>query len=213
MKALVAFAKDHPMALRAGTLVVRREGAVVGELAFSSQQQDALVIDGLEKKLSPGNNRLVLSLTGGNRMAYTLAVEYRTAEPPTAGPLRLSVQFDPPRAKFGQTVRMTARLSNCSDRALPAIAILGLPGLAGFSVDQLEDLKRQGNMTVCVDRTPDVICCWRRLQPGATVVLHLKLTFIGLPGRRYTAPASQARLLEDDDLSVWAKPVEIEIDP
>jgi hypothetical protein len=210
MQAIVEYAKIHPPVVRAGKLVVHREGTVIGELAFSAGEQPMLVLDGLERGLSPGKNRLVLSLTGGNRLPYTLAVRYRTAEPsPPRGPLRLNVAIHPSQIKLGQTAQLSATLSNDSDAPVPLpLAILGLPAGMEVHADQLQAMKRQSVLADFLVRSRDVVCCWRWLEPGAKVFFKLDLT--AATAGKYRA-ASRAYLSENPEQTAGAKPIEIEV--
>jgi anti-sigma factor RsiW len=210
MQAIVEYAKAHWSTVHAGKLVVHRDGSVIGELSFAAGEQSMLVLEGLQKGLKPGKNQLVLSLTGGNRLPYTISVRYRTAEPlPPRGPLQLSVAIHPVEVKLGQTAQLSALLSNESDAPQPLpLLLLGLPAGMEASAEQLQQMKRQGVLADFVVRPRDVVCYWRWLEPGAKV--FFKLDLAAATAGKYRA-ASRAYLSDNPEQAAAAKPIEIEI--
>ena len=184
-------------------------GTVIGELAVSAGDQPMLVVGRLpEKRLSPGKNRLVLSLTGGNRLPLrhngplphgrTLAA---------AGTVAIERGDPSSQVELGQTAQLSATLSNDSDSPVPLpLAILGLPAGMEVHAEQLQEMKRQGVLADFVVRPRNVVCCWRWLPAQGL----LQARSHGRHCRQVPA-ASRAYLLENPEQAATVKPIEIEV--
>jgi len=212
LKALVEHSKAHRHPSAAGTLIVKRDDMTIGEHAFGAQRQETIVIDGLEADLQPGENKLTVNLTGDNQMPYALEVSFRTRRPASDEncPLRLRTKLAKTEVKAGETVGLTAELSNTSDEGQPmTIAILGLPAGLEARPDQLEELKTAGTIDYYETRAREVICYWRSLAPKKKVAIKLDLV-AAVPGA-YTGPASQTYLYYTAEQKQWTEPLGVEI--
>jgi hypothetical protein len=212
LKALVEHAKANRKTLAAGTLIIKRDELKIGEHAFEAGRQETIVIDGLEANLQPGKNKLTVNLTGGNKLPYALDVRFRTRKPSgdESCPLRLATELAGKRVKAGETVAMTAKLTNTAADGQPmTVAILGLPAGLEVRPDQLEKLKKAGTIDYYETAAREVICYWRSLAPKKQVTLKLDLV-AAVPGR-YTGPASRAYLYYTSEQKQWADPLEVEI--
>ncbi|MBN2474670.1 MAG: hypothetical protein JXB62_08680 [Pirellulales bacterium] len=212
LKALVDHAKANRKTIAAGTLLVQRDGMTIGEHGFGAGQQETIVVEGLEANLKPGANTLTVNLTGDNKMPYALDVRFRTLQPaddPNC-PLRLTTGLASRQVKAGQTVALSAELSNTSDEGQPmTIAVLGLPAGLEPRADQLEELKTAGTLDYYETRAREVICYWRCLAPKKKISLKLDLV-AAVPGK-YAGPASQTYLYYTSEQKRWANPLRIEI--
>jgi hypothetical protein len=212
LKALVEHSKANRKTLAAGTLIVKRDDMQIGEHAFGAGQQETIVIDGLEASLKSGVNKLTISLTGENKMPYALDVNFRTLKPSSHEdcPVRLTTELARKKVKAGETVALTAELTNTTDDGQPmTIAILGLPAGLEARGDQLEELKKAGTIDYYETRAREVICYWRSLAPKKQVSVKLDLV-AAVPGR-YTGPASRTYLYYTSEQKQWADPLEVEI--
>ncbi len=212
LRALCEHSKANRRSVSDGTLTVKREADLLGEITFLAGRHQTLVIDGLEGKLTPGDNRLLIGLTGDNRLPYTLNVAYCTTQPRDHEncPLRPVTKLAKPTVPQGESVTLVATVTNATDDAQPmTVAVLGLP--AGLQVrhDQLEELKTTRLIDHYETRPREVICYWRTLPPRKTVELNLEL-IATLPGK-YAGPPSRVYLYNTPAQNSWAKPVAIEI--
>ncbi|MBN2021729.1 MAG: hypothetical protein JW809_02960 [Pirellulales bacterium] len=212
LKALVEHAKANRATLADGTLVVRREDKVIAERPFSAGQHETIAVDGLEAKLTPGANRILVSLSGENTMPYTLDVTYRASLPESQEdcPVRLATSLAASEVGSGETVALAAKLENVTDQGQPmTVAILGLPAGLEIRPDQLEDLKKAKTLDYYETRAREVICYWRSLGPKQTIEWKLDLV-AAVPGH-YTGPASRAYLYYTAENKHWADPLAVEI--
>jgi len=149
-----------------------------------------LAVDGLEANLEPGPNKPT------NRDNC---------------PLRLTTELKRQRVVVGETVELSAELTNVkADEGQPmTIAILGLPAGLEVRSDQLEELQESGTFDYYETRGREVVCYWRSLAPGKKVPIRLDLV-AAVPGR-YTGPASRAYLYYTSEKKQWAEPLAIEI--
>ncbi len=145
-------------------------------------------------------------------MPYVLNVSYRTLKPESseACPVRLTTKLAATKVKAGETVALTAELSNATDQGQPmAVAIVGLPAGLEPRADQLEELKKAGAMDYYETRAREIVFYWRGLAPKRTASIKLDLV-AAVPGR-YTAPASRAYLYYTPENKRWLEPLAVEI--
>ncbi|MBN1911937.1 MAG: hypothetical protein JW818_19605 [Pirellulales bacterium] len=212
LKALVEHAKANSKTASAGTLLVKRDDKTVAEFPFAAGRHETISVEGLEAELKPGDNRLTISLSGENRMPYALDVSFRTRKPNSdpACPVRLTTSLAEAKVASGQTVALSAKLENTTDKGQPmTVAILGLPAGLEAQPEQLEDLKKAGTIDYYETGRREVICYWRSLAPKRQVDLKLDL-IAAVPGR-YTGPASRAYLYYTAEQKQWTDPLEVEI--
>ncbi|MBN2579223.1 MAG: hypothetical protein JXB10_09550 [Pirellulales bacterium] len=212
LKALTEHAKANKRSVTAGKLIVQSEGKTLGERSFQTGQQETIAIDDLEAQLKPGDNLVTLSLTSKNEMPYTVDVSYRTLKPDSDEkcPVRLKTFLAKDEVKSGETVALTAELTNATDQGQPmTVAILGLPAGLEPRPDQLEELKKSDVVDFYETRPREVICYWRSLAPKRNVQVKLDL-LAAVPGR-YTAPASRAYLYYTPEQKQWCEPLKVMI--
>jgi hypothetical protein len=211
LKAMVEHAKANRRTANAGTLTIERDGRTLGQHSFSAGMRETIAIDGLEAALVAGDNRLTINLTGDNKMPYMLNLSYRTLRPESSAacPVRLATKLASTKVKAGETVALSAELTNTADAQPMTVAILGLPAGLEPRPDQLEELKKAGVMDYYETRAREVILYWRGLAPKRHVALKLDLT-AAVPGR-YTGPASRAYLYYTPENKQWADPLAVEI--
>ena len=212
LKALVEHAKVNRGSLAAGELVVTHSDRVIASQSFAADEVQTIRVPGLEAQLTPGENRLTISLTGQNRMPYTVDVSYRATQPQSQPDcaVELSTELAASEVKAGETVALTAEILNKTDQGQPmTVAILGLPAGLQPRADQLEELKKTGAIDYYETRAREVICYWRSLAPKQRIPLRLDL-IAEWPGK-YTAPASRAYLYYTAEQKHWAEPLAVKI--
>jgi uncharacterized protein YfaS (alpha-2-macroglobulin family) len=126
--------------------------------------------------------------------------------------VRLSTKLANTRIKAGETVALSAELSNATDQGQPmTVAILGLPAGLEPRVGQLEELKKAGAMDYYELRAREVIFYWRSLAPKRKV--ELKLDLVAATPGKYVGPASRAYLYYTSENKQWCDPLAVEISP
>ena len=212
LKALVQYAKNNHSVPNAGTLIVLRDGLNIGQHTFTAGVRETIAIDGLETSLTAGDNRLVINLTGNNRMAYTLNVRYHAFKPANdaACPVQLTANLAESRVNAGSTVALTAVLTNTTDQNQPmTVAVVGLPAGLQPRPQQLEELKKAGTVDHYETRERELIFYWRALKPKQQTSLKFDLS-AAFPGQ-YTGSASRSYLYHTPDNNQWCNPLAIEI--
>lgn len=212
LKALVAYSQKKPTLLKPGLLTIRHGGETLAEREFNTGERRMLTLRGLEAKLKPGENRLSLSLTGENRLPYSLAVRYRTNDPENddSSPIRLSTSLANHEIKAGETVALSAKIRNTTDQGQPmTVAILGIPAGLEARTEQLEELRKSKRVDYYETRPREVIFYWRSLAPKQTIDVKLDL-IAEIPGK-FTGPASRAYLYYTAEAKQWARPLTIAI--
>ena len=214
LKALTAYA-EHARQMQApgaATLVIN--GAPAGTIEFDQGRKDALVWDDLAAKLRPGHNTIELRLTGAAQLPYSIAVEYRAAQPQSSPAAKIAVTtaLDKPRVKMGEGVKLRAHVENTSAGGVPmTLARIGIPGGLTFQTWQLKELRDKGAIDFFETRPREVILYWRALAPSAKKDIALDL-LAAVPGS-YEAPASSAYLYYTAEHKAWAPSVSVAVDP
>ncbi|MBU4400630.1 MAG: hypothetical protein KKE86_15010, partial [Planctomycetes bacterium] len=212
LKAMVERARGDGGTPNPGKLIVQRDGQTIGQYGFSAGVRDKIAIDGLEANLKAGENKLAIELTGGNKMPYSLSVEYHSLQPENndACPLRLTTKLDKSKLKAGETVALTAEWENVSEREQPmAVAVVGLPAGLTPQVDQLEELIRAETIDHYEIHLREVVLYRRRLLPKQRVEVRLDLE-AAVPGR-FVGPPSRTYLYSAPEQRQWCDPPAVEI--
>ncbi|MCA9494931.1 MAG: hypothetical protein KC621_33615, partial [Myxococcales bacterium] len=197
---------DHARRPRTGgELSVEVNGQPMGTLAYEPDQTAPLVIDGLERALHRGENRIVLRHPSGEPLPFTVDVQW-TAVTPRSEPgaeLALSTSLDRREAKMGETVRLTARIENRTKEVVPSpIARIGLPAGLEAQEWQLQELKDRGVVAFYETRPREVTLYWDGV--GKNEVHEVKLDLLAAIPGTFTGPASGAWPYYDDDEKAWA---------
>ncbi|MCG8586717.1 MAG: hypothetical protein MI757_18600, partial [Pirellulales bacterium] len=217
LRSLVAHAKANKRTTSAGELTVltskdNGDPTEVTKYEFAAGHADTITTDNFSADLKPGDNELVLKLTGDNEMPYNVELVYRSEKPASDEdcPVRLTTSLAADTVAAGDTIGLSATLENITDKGQPmTIAILGLPAGLEPQIQQLDDLKKAGTIDYYELRDREVICYWRALAPNRKVDIKLDLV-AEIPGR-FTGPASRAYLYYTAEQKQWTEPLVVEV--
>jgi hypothetical protein len=213
LKALTAYTEHARQMAAPGSATLVVNGKDAGTITFDKGHRDALVWSDLAGKLSAGKNTIELRLDSQAQLPYTIAIEYRSAQPQSSPATKVSVttQLLKTQAKMGDGVTLRAHIENTTNAGIPmTLARVGLPGGMVFQTWQLKELRDKGLIDFYETRPREVILYWRALPPSAKKDIDLNL-LSAVPGT-YEAPASSAYLYYTAEDKAWAKPVAITID-
>ncbi|MBI5481031.1 MAG: OmpA family protein [Deltaproteobacteria bacterium] len=214
LKALTRYAEASARTQAPGAVEVRINGQRRGRVAYQADHKEPIVFAALGEYFVPGANKIEIVGEGKEALPFSMAVEYRTRQPASAGaaPVGLQTTLARSEAKLGQNVRLDVTVTNRGAKGLPmTLARIGLPGGLTFQTWQLKELRDRGQIAFYETRPREVIIYFRQLEPGAVKRIPLELQAT-VPGR-YTGPASSAYLYYGDDLKSWAAPLEIRVTP
>jgi len=213
LKALSAYSEYAKQMAAPGRATLIVNGKEAGTLTFDKGRRGALVWKDFGKKLQPGKNAIEVRLDSSASLPYSVAVEYRSAQPDTAPQAKVSVatQLLKTRAKMGDGVTLRAHIENKTTGGIPmTLARIGIPGGLVFQTWQLKELRDKGLIDFYETRPREVILYWRALPPSAKKDVDLNL-LATVPGA-YEAPASSAYLYYTAEDKAWTKPVTITIE-
>ena len=214
LKALTRFDDATRVAPRAGAVSLAIDGVVVAEQAFEAGRREPILFAGFDDKLTSGKHTITLSSKNADPLPYSIAVEYRTAEPASsnAAVVQLGATLAKTDVKMGETVRLDAVISNTTQSGQPmTLARLGLPGGLTFQNWQLKELREKGQIAFFETRAREVILYFRDMKPGEVKKIAIDLV-ASVPGT-YTGPASSAYLYYNDTDKNWAAPLAVRITP
>jgi hypothetical protein len=213
LKALTAYTEHARQMAAPGSATLVVNGKDAGTIRFDKGRRDALVWDDLASKLAPGENTIELRLDSQAQLPYTIAIEYRSAQPRSSPRTKvaLTTQLLKTQARMGEGVTLRAHVENTSTAGIPmTLARIGIPGGMVFQTWQLKELRDKGLIDFYETRPREVILYWRALPPSAKKDVDLNL-LAAVPGA-YEAPASSAYLYYTAEDKTWTKPVAIAID-
>ncbi|HYV38766.1 MAG TPA: alpha-2-macroglobulin, partial [Gemmataceae bacterium] len=215
LKALVGFTRDNKRTAESGELKLIVNGREAAVKTFTAGVQDPIVIElPDDKSLTPDDNAITLEITGKNVFPYTLTWSYMALTPANKEtcPVKLETRTLSTKANEGESIRITAILSNVSgqDQGM-AVAIIGLPGGCMLPADmqELRKLVQEKKIDAFEIRGRELVLYWRTLEKDATNEVSFSV-ICQIPGQ-YRGPASRAYIYYNADERFWVRPLEVEI--
>lgn len=211
LKALVANVSFMKKSI-GGELELFVNGKLAGHRAFTADEANALVFNGLEQYFIEGKNEVKVKFAEGDVLPYDLSVQYSTTLPYSSPECKLALKtvMSDKLGVMGSTLRLSATITNRAAEAVPnPIAIVGIP--AGLSVQpwQVKQMQERGEMDFYEIKDSYVVFYFRGMAAGEVKELDLDLK-ADVPGE-YEAPASAAWLYYSNDAVVWSKPERVKI--
>ena len=217
LKALAAYSETMRQMQTGGRATLIVNGKPTKTIEFDRGHKAALVWDDIAGALASGDNVIEVKLDTDRSQAvalpYSIAVEYRSAQPQSSPRAKVSVttRLLAGHAKMGEAVTVRAHIENTTSSGIPmTLARIGIPGGTVFQTWQLKELRDNGAIDFYETRPREVIVYWRALAPAAKRDLDLNL-LAAVPGT-YEAPASAAYLYYTAEDKAWAPAVKLEID-
>jgi hypothetical protein len=214
LKAMTRYASLSRKTRNAGSVTVLVNGKLWKEIAYAEGHQDALVVDGWEEVLQPGKNKVEIIHEAQEAMPFSAAVEYRSSTPASSpqATIDLETRLERPTASMGESVRLTATVTNKTDAGQPmTLARVGLPGGLSFQTWQLKELREQGLIAFYETRPREVILYLRDMKPSEVKTIPLDL-LATVPGT-YLAPSSSAYLYYTNEHKTWRDGLAVQIEP
>jgi hypothetical protein len=215
LKALSKYAEFSKKTDEAGTIEVLVDGTVVASKSYDKGQRDNLTIDGLDKFVKQGKQKISIRYKGAkNALPYTMNVSYSTTLPQSSKDCvaSLETKLNTKQVKVGETVRLTVSLKNKTNTGQPmTMAIIGIP--AGLSAQpwQLKEMQDKGVFDFYELIDNNVVCYYRDMAPGESMQINLDLK-AEIPGQ-FDAPASSAYLYYTPEFKTWVSPERIFVNP
>lgn len=206
LKAMTEYAKYSKETKEDGTIEIFVDGKKAGEKSYKAGEKNAIVLDSLEKYIV-GNGEHTVAVKFKDCKAalpYSVAVDWNTSLPESDADCKvgLTTKLQSTSAKVGETVRMSAVLTNKSTSEIPStIAIIGIP--AGFSVQpwQLKEMQEKKVFDYYEIKGNNIAIYYRGMGPSAVkeINLDLKAEVSG----SFDAPASCAYLYYTNEFKTW----------
>ena len=213
LKALTEFAKFSKHTQSSGNIELYVNGELVADRHYEKGDLGEITIDSLQKLMKTGSNIIQVTFTGAdNALPYSLDASWTSMTPQSSDEcvIDLSTQISSTRAKVGETVRLTATVTNITNDGQPmTIAIIGIP--AGLSAQpwQLKELREKNVFDYYEVRKNYVVVYYRDMAPGEKHTIHLDLK-AEIPGT-YVAPASTGYLYYTNEYKNWEAGSKIQV--
>lgn len=214
LKALTEFAKASKKTTEDGTIELFVDGKKVRTRSYKAGDKGAIVLDSLEKfVVGDGKHTLKVKYLGVKTpLPYSVAVSWNTALPNTNKEcaVDLKTKLAEKSANVGETVRLTATVTNKKKEGIPSTMVLiGIP--AGFSVQpwQLKEMQEKKVFDYYEISGNTIAIYYRGMAPSSVKEINLDLK-AEMPGE-YDAPASSAYLYYTNEYKTWSSTDKITI--
>jgi alpha-2-macroglobulin-like protein len=206
LKSLTEFAKFNKKTTEDGTIAIYIDNKKVSEKSYKAGDKGAITVHGLEQFVKgEGKHTLKIKYLGvKSPLPYSVAVDWNTFLPMSDKECQidLTTKLSSTLASVGETVRLTATLSNKLNKEVPStMAIIGIP--AGFTAQpwQLKELQEKNVFDYYEIKGNNIAIYYRGMAPASIKIIHLDLK-AEIPGF-YDAPASSAYLYYTNEFKTW----------
>jgi hypothetical protein len=206
LKALTEYAKASKKTSEDGTIAIYVDGKKVIEKEYKAGDKNAITAEGLEQFIKgEGKHTVKVKYVGVKTpLPYSIAVNWSTSLPQSDAEcnIDLKTKIASYTANVGETVRLTATISNKKNEEVPStMAIIGVP--AGFSIQpwQLKELQEKGVFDYYEIKGNNLAVYYRGMASKAVKEINLDLK-AEMPGE-YDAPASTAYLYYTNEFKTW----------
>jgi uncharacterized protein YfaS (alpha-2-macroglobulin family) len=207
LKALTEYAKFSKKTTEDGKIEIYVDGKKVSERSYKAGDKGAIEVSGLEEYLiGEGKHDLKIKYVGVKTpLPYSVAVNWNTSLPNSDKEcdIDLKTKLAETTASVGQTVRLTATITNKKNMEVPStMAIIGIP--AGFTVQpwQLKELQDKKVFDYYEMKGNNIAIYYRGMGPSAVKEINLDLK-AEMPGT-FDAPASSAYLYYMNEYKTWS---------
>lgn len=206
LKALTEYAKASKKTSEDGTIAIYVDGKKVIEKEYKAGDKNAITAEGLEEFIKgEGKHTVKVKYIGVKTpLPYSIAVNWSTSLPQSDAEcnIDLKTKIAATTANVGETVRLTATISNKKNEEVPStMAIIGVP--AGFSIQpwQLKELQEKGVFDYYEIKGNNLAVYYRGMAAKSVKEINLDLK-AEMPGE-YDAPASTAYLYYTNEFKTW----------
>lgn len=207
LKALTEYAKFSKKTNENGTVAIFVDGKKVAEKSYKAGEKGSIVIDGMEEFVQgEGKHDVKVKYIGVKTpLPYSVSATWNTTLPVSDAicAIDLKTKLATKTANVGETVRMTATITNKKNEEVPStMAIIGIP--AGFTVQpwQLKELQDKKVFDYYEIVGNNIAVYYRGMAPKAVKEINLDLK-AEMPGE-YDAPASSAYLYYTNEFKTWS---------
>lgn len=215
LKALTKYAEFSKKTDEAGSVDVLVNGNVVGTKDYAKGERDNISITGLEKFVSTGKQKVAVRFKNSKHaLPYSMNITYHTSLPESSKEcvVNLDTRLSATQVKVGETIRLSATLTNKTDKGQPmTLVLIGIP--AGLSAQpwQLKEMQEKGILDFYEIIGNNIACYYRALAPRAQKQINFDLK-AELPGE-YEAAASSAYLYYTAEKKDWKATGRVFVNP
>ncbi|MFO0356337.1 MAG: MG2 domain-containing protein [Sphingobacteriaceae bacterium] len=206
LKALTEYAKASKKTNEDGTIAIYVDGKKVIEKTYKAGDKNAITAEGIEEFIKgEGKHTIKVKYIGVKTpLPYSVAINWSTSLPKSDAEcnIDLKTKLASTTANVGETVRLTATISNKKSEEVPStMAIIGIP--AGFSIQpwQLKELQEKNVFDYYEIKGNNLAVYYRGMPAKAVKEINLDLK-AEMPGE-YDAPASTAYLYYMNEYKTW----------
>ena len=206
MKALVEYAEYSKNMGEDGKVILYKGDREIAVFDYTKDMNQPIIFENLQAHFFDKKNKLKVRFVGTEKaLPYDLSVNYHTALPqgsPTA-PIFIETKIENPKAKVGETVRLSVTLQNNRYETLQnPIAIVGIPSGLTLQPWQLRKFQEENVADYVELWNGYIVFYFREMTEQKVINLDLKAETAGT----FEAPASSAYLYYDNEEKSWSLP-------
>ncbi len=206
LRALIAYQQQYkPLVPPNGTVILYVDGQRVSSQKFQTQTGKNVIINDFTSALTKGKHLIRIEWQGIEKaIPFTFSAKWQKVNPASSEKcaIDLTTKLLKNTAKMGETLRLTANISNKTNDLQPmTIAEIPLPSGLSAQPWQLKELQEKGIFDFYEMRQNTLVVYYRFMNPAETKTfsLDLKTEFSGT----FYAPAASAYLYYTPEHKDW----------
>lgn len=213
LRGLTEFVSKSSKEVKSGEIIVKSNGKSVGQQTFNTTSNRIIKIDGIEKMLSTGSNKVEVSFDDkNNAISHTFSLNYTTYTPQNSDAclVKFSTELEKSSLAVGENTRLSVKLSNTKNESLPMVLVkVGIPSGLAPQPWQLKKMQEESKFSYYELIDNYLVLYYTHMSPNESKDLYFDLK-AEIKGN-YTAPASSAYLYYTNEDKVWNSGLEIEV--
>ncbi|MEM6697505.1 MAG: alpha-2-macroglobulin family protein, partial [Bacteroidota bacterium] len=204
LKAMLKYSQAFSSPLESGDLEIYVNETLAASKSYDEETKGVIAFNDLGEYFSEGGNTVQVRFTNtSNPLPYTFDIDWQAHLPELEeSSITVRTQFERANVRVGESVRLTATISNLADRfASTPMAIIGIPSSLSLDVKQLKLLQEKGYFDFFEIQDNYLVLHYESLAAKEIkeVPIDLKVEFVG----NFKAPVNSAFLYYQNEKKHW----------
>ncbi|MEM8528196.1 MAG: MG2 domain-containing protein [Bacteroidota bacterium] len=204
LKAMLKYSQAFSRPSESGELEIYVNQVLAASKNYDEATKGVIAFNDLGEYFAEGNNTVQVRFTNTSKaLPYTFDINWQAHLPELeASSIVVNTQLEREEVRVGESVRLTAKISNLADRFAPTpMAIIGIPSSLSLDVKQLKLLQEKGYFDFFEIQDNYLVLHYESLAAKAVkeVPINLKVEFAG----NFKAPVNSAFLYYQSEQKHW----------
>jgi TonB-dependent SusC/RagA subfamily outer membrane receptor len=196
-----------------GKISVYRDKELIQSFNYEKGYKGKININLPSSAFKTGLNKMNIRFENTQKaLAFSCKINWQSYTPDSQPQCKLAIQtrLDKNTVKVNETVRLSTRLTNQSQKGVPmSMALVGIPSGLSPQIWQLKELTEKGIVDFYEIHQNYIALYYRELGPKELKIIHLDLK-AEIPGV-FQAPANNAYLYYTEEHKNWTEGVRVRI--